>query len=142
MKALSVHRPWAELIVAGVKPLENRTWYMAHRGPLAIHATQYFDETWRFALDEAAAAAADRHFRSIGHPAQTPIGIVGVARVVNCTRVMLFPAWQHPDCYAILFTGARKALRPYRVRGQQGMFSIDDSIIPALQLRRAGPGAT
>lgn len=38
MKALTVKQPWASLIIAGYKPVENRIWYTHHRGPLAIHA--------------------------------------------------------------------------------------------------------
>ena len=38
MKALSVRQPWAWAIVAGWKPIENRTWATDYRGPLLIHA--------------------------------------------------------------------------------------------------------
>ena len=38
MKALSVRQPWAELIVAGLKDVENRTWRTDYRGPVLIHA--------------------------------------------------------------------------------------------------------
>ena len=40
MKVLSVRQPWAYLIVAGHKDIENRKWYTNHRGPLLIHASQ------------------------------------------------------------------------------------------------------
>ena len=40
MKRLSVRQPWAWLIVAGYKPVENRTWRTSYRGPLLIHASQ------------------------------------------------------------------------------------------------------
>ena len=39
MKILSVRQPWAYLIVAGYKPVENRTWNTSYRGPLLIHAS-------------------------------------------------------------------------------------------------------
>ena len=32
MKILSIRQPWASLIVAGVKDVENRTWPMGYRG--------------------------------------------------------------------------------------------------------------
>jgi len=38
MKALSIHQPWADLIIRGIKDVENRTWSTAHRGALLIHA--------------------------------------------------------------------------------------------------------
>lgn len=39
MMALSVRQPWASLIVAGIKRVENRTWTTDYRGPLLVHAS-------------------------------------------------------------------------------------------------------
>ena len=39
MKILSVRNPWAWLLVAGHKDIENRTWRTSYRGPLLIHAS-------------------------------------------------------------------------------------------------------
>ncbi|ESO09785.1 hypothetical protein HELRODRAFT_183880 [Helobdella robusta] len=36
---LSMHQPWASLLVAGIKKHEGRTWYTAHRGVLWIAST-------------------------------------------------------------------------------------------------------
>uniref|UniRef100_A0A182N1H8 ASCH domain-containing protein n=1 Tax=Anopheles dirus TaxID=7168 RepID=A0A182N1H8_9DIPT len=36
---LSMHQPWASLLVAGLKRHEGRTWYSSHRGRLWIAAT-------------------------------------------------------------------------------------------------------
>ena len=38
LRALTIKQPWASLLVAGIKTVENRSWTTAHRGPLAIHA--------------------------------------------------------------------------------------------------------
>jgi hypothetical protein len=40
VKALSLRQPWADLAVCGQKTLELRTWQVAYRGPLAIHASK------------------------------------------------------------------------------------------------------
>jgi hypothetical protein len=40
---LSVRQPWAELILAGVKTIEVRTWKTSHRGRLWIHAGKAID---------------------------------------------------------------------------------------------------
>jgi hypothetical protein len=37
-KALTVKQPWASLIMAGLKDVENRTWKTNFRGTLIIHA--------------------------------------------------------------------------------------------------------
>ncbi len=38
LRALSIRRPWANLILAGHKTVENRSWTTEHRGLLLIHA--------------------------------------------------------------------------------------------------------
>lgn len=38
MKALSIRQPWASLILAGHKAVENRTWTTTYRGPVIVHA--------------------------------------------------------------------------------------------------------
>lgn len=46
MNAVTISQPFASLIASGAKWIENRTWYTAYRGPLAIHAgsgKQYLD---------------------------------------------------------------------------------------------------
>jgi hypothetical protein len=42
-KVLTVKQPWAFLIIAGIKPVENRDWQTSHRGLLLIHAGQSYD---------------------------------------------------------------------------------------------------
>ena len=49
MKTLSVRQPYATLICAGVKAVENRTWKTPYRGRLLIHAT---GDEWSFFGDE------------------------------------------------------------------------------------------
>jgi hypothetical protein len=40
MKALTIKNPWALLIAAGVKNIENRTWRTKFRGRILIHAAK------------------------------------------------------------------------------------------------------
>jgi hypothetical protein len=42
-KVLTVRQPWAHLIIAGIKPVENRSWKTTYRGLLLIHAGQQYD---------------------------------------------------------------------------------------------------
>lgn len=41
MKALTIKNPWALLIAAGIKDIENRTWRTKFRGRIYIHAGAY-----------------------------------------------------------------------------------------------------
>jgi hypothetical protein len=44
MRALTIRQPWADLIAAGTKLIENRAGTTRYRGPLAIHAGGTFSE--------------------------------------------------------------------------------------------------
>ena len=37
--AISLHQPWASLLVHGIKRIEGRAWSSEHRGQLWIHST-------------------------------------------------------------------------------------------------------
>lgn len=55
MKTLSVRAPWSELIVRGIKQVENRDWRSVPRQPaqwLAIHASQKEDYGCKPILEE------------------------------------------------------------------------------------------
>lgn len=38
-KCMSMHQPWASMLIAGIKRHEGRSWYTSHRGRLWIAAT-------------------------------------------------------------------------------------------------------
>ena len=38
LTCLTMHQPWASLLVYGIKRIEGRTWSTEHRGSLWIHA--------------------------------------------------------------------------------------------------------
>jgi len=70
-KAITIKQPYASLIMAGIKDVENRTWPTSHRGTLVIHAGKGIV---REAMDEH------------GHlVAQYPAGaIIGTVELVDC----------------------------------------------------------
>lgn len=43
-KALSIKQPWAWLIAAGYKDVENRSWPTNYRGRFYIHASKKYDK--------------------------------------------------------------------------------------------------
>ncbi len=40
MKAITIKQPWAEMIVAGIKDIENRTWRTNFRGRILVHSAK------------------------------------------------------------------------------------------------------
>jgi len=129
MKALTICQPYAELILRGEKPVENRTWRLSHRGPLLIHAGK--SRAWLNLGDEL-----NSHD---GLPiAEMAFGaLVGVASVLAC----LSPAAVRRDYRRIagsehiegpwctVLAEVRRFLEPIPYRGQPGVFDVPDALV-------------
>jgi hypothetical protein len=79
LKAITIRQPWASLIAAGIKDVENRTQNWRYRGRLAIHASQSVDR----------GAGADPRVLAATHPELRPWlthrgHIVAVATLTDC----------------------------------------------------------
>ena len=83
-KAISVIQPWAWLIVAGHKDIENRYLNTNFRGPVAIHASRKVDVAAQIDVDHGIhpVTAKSLTFKAPGHYAKG--GIIGVADIVDC----------------------------------------------------------
>ena len=119
MKALSIMQPWAWLIAAGHKDIENRTWRTEYRGPVLIHAGKRIDPNYE----------EDGTFYwewpDITQPDSFGLGgVIGEAEIVDCVSDSLSP-WFHGP-YGFVIRNAR--LLPFqRCRGQLGFFAPDFS---------------
>lgn len=120
MKALSIRQPWAWLIVNGYKDIENRDWYIGHRGELLVHAAKGMTR------DEYEDAQSLCH--SMNPPINLPApddlergGIVGSTNVTGCVRESESP-WFFGKFGAQLKDSKPLPFRPYR--GQLGLFEV------------------
>lgn len=105
-KALTVRQPWASLIVAGVKDVENRTWATAHRGVLWIHAGRVVDPEGPVRLVRG----------------DMPRGfILGSVRLVDVVRGYL-SGWAEPDCWHWVLTDPSPLAKPIPAVGKQGLW--------------------
>jgi hypothetical protein len=111
MKALSVRQPWAWAIVAGWKPIENRTWQTNHRGLLLIHAGLQYDRAGFEFLESHAINTPDDLLRG---------GIVGRVQLIDITTD--HPStWAQPGCFHwVLADPIQTPFRP--MRGQLKLF--------------------
>lgn len=75
-RALSVRRPWANLIIAGHKTVENRTWAPQHRSVVVVHAGRAWEPA-------GAAAAAALGLTRFDEPGSCPTGYLGTVRLVG-----------------------------------------------------------
>ncbi|NWH57393.1 TRIP4 protein, partial [Geococcyx californianus] len=92
---LSMHQPWASLLVRGIKRVEGRTWYTPHRGRLWITATakrpspqeiSELEATYRMLLQ-----------KDVEFPSDYPSGcLLGCVDVIDCLSQEQFNE-QYPD---------------------------------------------
>jgi len=116
MRAITIHQPWAELIVRGEKDVENRSWRTHHRGPLLIHA---------------GARADDASFAEHGVPdAAERSGIIGVVELVECTQERT-SRWHQEGSWGWYLTGARRFKKPIPLKGRRGLFEVPDRKVAA-----------
>lgn len=81
---LSMHQPWASLVIAGIKKHEGRSWYTAHRGRLWIASTAK-------PADPDVIKQIENFYRSyykdedLNFPSQYPSGVLlGCVKVTDC----------------------------------------------------------
>ena len=117
MKALSIRQPWAWLIVAGYKDIENRTWPTAYRGRVLVHAGA------RLADDYDRAEEMCRRM-GITIPANLPMGgFVGAVEIIDCVKASASPWFFGP--YGFILAGAfTLPFVPYR--GEPKIFDVPD----------------
>jgi hypothetical protein len=111
MKALSLRQPWGDLLVYGVKDVENRRWSTRHRGLLVIHAAQTLD------VDAMG---------TVGHllTREPPTGVlIGTVEVLDCVRESASP-WAWPGQWHWLIADAVAFDEPLPCRGYPGLFDV------------------
>lgn len=130
--ALTLHQPWASLIVRGFKPIENRGW--APNGALrpgqwfAIHAGKTWD-------DECAAFARELGVpESFFNEARIESAIVGVARFDGVTTASADPWFFGPVGWML---GGAVAIEPVPCRGWQKLWAVPMEIADQVRARFA-----
>lgn len=116
MKALTLWRPWDDLVLSGAKPIENRTWAPGRRLEVgswfAIHAGKVVD---RAACDMAA---------DLGFPPpalSTEMAIVGAVQFLGVCKASSNP-WFFGPVGWVLANPVR--CEPFRSRGAQGLWEV------------------
>lgn len=116
MKAITIHQPFAEMILRGVKRCENRTWSTRHRGVLVIHA-------------------------AAGGAGPFPAGaLVGLVTLSDCRHIgeghqhELFAQSDHdlihatgPWCWCL--DRPRRFAKPIFCSGRQGLWTVPDDLV-------------
>jgi len=122
VKCLTVWQPWAELIVMGVKDVENRSWPTRHRGPILIHAASRMRASDLGVLAEEYGIELDRSALELG-------AVLGAVDVVECRREVTSP-WHHAGACGWYLANPRRLPEPIRYKGQLRLFDVPDRLLP------------
>ena len=95
MKAITIKQPWASLIAAGLKDIENRTWKTNFRGRVLIHAAKVSVKDGWSALNGMQIKKVSKHkYKLYGDNEDLPKGaIIGSVEIVDCVQ-------NHPSPWA------------------------------------------
>ncbi|XP_058064536.1 activating signal cointegrator 1 [Anopheles bellator] len=139
---LSLHQPWASLLVAGIKRHEGRTWYSAHRGLLWIAATAK-------PVSMKTVSELDAFYRTMyinatfNFPKQYPSGcLVGYVMVQGCLPQeeyrRHYPNGECDSPFVFVCTNAQELPIQVPVRGGHKIYILDSKVhqvaVKSLQL--------
>ncbi|XP_069723300.1 activating signal cointegrator 1 isoform X2 [Phaenicophaeus curvirostris] len=130
---LSMHQPWASLLVRGIKRVEGRTWYTSHRGRLWIAATakqpslqeiSELEATYRMLLQ-----------KDVEFPSDYPSGcLLGCVDMTDCLSQEQFNE-QYPDLsqessspFVFICTNPQEMVVKFPIKGKPKIWKLDAKI--------------
>ncbi|KQK11960.1 nuclear pore complex protein NUP98B isoform X2 [Brachypodium distachyon] len=137
---LTMHQPWASLLVHGIKRVEGRSWPAPVTGRLWIHAASKVP-------DPDTVAAMEDFYREIhavdgvahiDFPQHYPVSrLLGCVEVVGCVRSQELVCWEDvPESVRLegltdfcwLCENPQKLVVPFEMRGYQGVYNLERRI--------------
>ncbi|CAK1553049.1 unnamed protein product [Leptosia nina] len=131
-RCLSMHQPWASLLVEGIKLAEGRTWYTNHRGRLWIASTVK-------APDQSLIREIENRYRvlypdkQLKFPSFYPTGcLLGCVNVDDCLTQeeydKLYPDGEGECPYMWMCSNPISLRLRFPVQGQHKIYNLDKSI--------------
>ncbi|CAN0892856.1 Activating signal cointegrator 1, partial [Linum grandiflorum] len=137
---LTMHQPWASLLVHGIKRIEGRSWPAPIRGRLWIHAASKVpeEETIKAMEDFYREIYALNGVTDIKFPQHYPVSrLLGCIEVVGCLKLDEVANWEAiPEGVRVegqtdfcwLCESPQKLLIPFEMRGYQGVYNLEKKI--------------
>uniref|UniRef100_A0A8C5JEC5 Activating signal cointegrator 1 n=1 Tax=Junco hyemalis TaxID=40217 RepID=A0A8C5JEC5_JUNHY len=130
---LSLHQPWASLLVRGIKRVEGRTWYTSHRGRLWIAATAKRPSPQE--ISELEATYRMLHRKDVEFPSDYPSGcLLGCVDVTDCLSQEQFQE-QYPDLsqesgspFVFICTNPQEMVLKFPIKGKHKIWKLDAKI--------------
>ena len=128
--ALSVRQPWAELILAGRKTLELRTWITDYRGPLWLHTGKAEDPE----LDRLFGLSDLPRGAFVGRFDLTDVAPLDAGRWERWRNQHCDPGPYTPGSFAWVIEGAERLPEPVPAPGKLKVYEIDDDVARTLRV--------
>lgn len=126
MKCLSIRQPWAWLICAGLKDIENRTWRTSFRGRIYVHAGQTMDVNFpgRSLTEDWILVNLSPSARRAYHISRRHRGaIIGEVDIVDCICQSDSPWFEGP--YGFVLRNPCLYPSPVPYKGRLGLFEVE-----------------
>eukprot|EP00056_Hartaetosiga_gracilis_P005208 m.82447 g.82447 ORF g.82447 m.82447 type:complete len:573 (-) comp12086_c0_seq1:43-1761(-) len=128
---LSMHQPYASLLVHGIKLHEGRCWYSAHRGRLWIAAAAKVPTDEDIAsLEEEQKLVRKRDFTfPQSYPTACLLGFVDVVDVLPQEEYReKFPEGGSYSDYVFICTNPHVLVTPFPIKGQHKLWKLDKQV--------------
>ncbi|XP_029284646.1 activating signal cointegrator 1 [Cottoperca gobio] len=127
---LSMHQPWATLLIRGIKRVEGRTWYTSHRGRLWIAAAAKKPTPQEIA--EVEAMYRNVYKKAPRFPKDYPTGcLLGCVHVTDCLSQEQFGE-QFPDTceesasqFVFICTNPQELLVKFPMKGKHKIWKLE-----------------
>ncbi|XP_072201530.1 activating signal cointegrator 1 isoform X3 [Excalfactoria chinensis] len=130
---LSMHQPWASLLIRGIKRVEGRTWYSSHRGRLWIAATAKRPSPQEISELETTYRMLLR--KDVEFPSDYPSGcLLGCVDITDCLSQEQFNE-QYPDLiqesgspFVFICTNPQEMVVKFPIKGKPKIWKLDSKI--------------
>ncbi|XP_025972072.2 activating signal cointegrator 1 isoform X3 [Dromaius novaehollandiae] len=130
---LSMHQPWASLLIRGIKRVEGRTWYTSHRGRLWIAATAKRPSPQEISELEATYRMLLR--KDVEFPSDYPSGcLLGCVDMTDCLSQEQFNE-QYPELsqesgspFVFICTNPQEMIVKFPIKGKHKIWKLDSKI--------------
>jgi hypothetical protein len=147
MKALSIRQPYASLIIAGIKNVENRSWGTKYTGQLVICATKSPDaKKWWEPMRDKCAVLGVKFPEALCCINGAALGVVDLNHMVwtaedgaTETDHPTIPqadlmTWWNPDMIGFILEHPLQLLTPVPVIGRLGLYNLPEDV--AAQIKK------
>lgn len=129
---LSMHQPWASLLVLGIKKVEGRTWYTPHRGRLWIAATAKRPTAEEIQPVENMYRAMYSH-DNLAFPKQYPSAcLLGCIELVDCLSQEeyreKYPDGESESDYVFVCENPQELIVKFHVKGKHKIWKLEQHV--------------